>query len=88
MLHQLAELVGMFTNARSRATMALEDSYTLIKQMAADSYEAEMMKDPDFRADMERAEREAAATSTLWQEAAQGLEIPQQQASQDNEMER
>ena len=68
--------------------MALEDSYTLIKQMAADSYEAEMMKDPDFRADMERAEREAAATSTLWQEAAQGLEIPQQQASQDNEMER
>lgn len=36
--------------------MALKDSYKLIHQMAADSYEAEMMKDPDFKADMERAE--------------------------------
>ncbi|MBS0167066.1 MAG: hypothetical protein JSR29_13345 [Nitrospira sp.] len=36
--------------------MAREDSYKLIQQMNADSYEAEMMKDPDFRADRERAE--------------------------------
>jgi hypothetical protein len=36
--------------------MAQENSYKLIEQMNADSYEAEMMKDPDFRADRERAE--------------------------------
>lgn len=36
--------------------MANEDSYKLIQQMAADSYEAEMMKDPDFRLQMAAAE--------------------------------
>ncbi len=40
--------------------MALEDSYKLFRQMNADSYEAEMMKDPDFKADMERAELQTA----------------------------
>lgn len=75
--------------------MALEDSYNLIKQMAADSDEAEMMKDLDFRVARERAEQEAQTTPDpppidleaiakehLWQYYAQ------QQPSQETEMER
>ena len=36
--------------------MAVEDSYKLIHQMVADDYFKELLKDPDMKADMERAE--------------------------------
>lgn len=38
--------------------MAIEDSYNLIHQMAADSHDKEMMCDPEMRAQAEAAERE------------------------------
>ena len=73
--------------------MSIENSAKLITEIAdqrnADDYIEGLLKDPEMRADMERAERDAVASHpTIWEEAAQGLEIPQQQPSRENEMER
>ena len=68
--------------------MAIKDSYTLIQQMAANAEEAQMMKDPDFRADRQKAEQQEAqlVQPTSWEQASQGLErLPEPQTSQELE---
>lgn len=81
--------------------MALEDSYNLIKQMAADSDEAEMMKEQAAR---ERAEQQSEVlkppsvwnantqawevSPPTWEEMLEGLKFPQQPPSQETDMER
>lgn len=62
--------------------MAIEDSYKVIHQLAADDYINGLLKDPAMQADMERA-----AEPTSWAQASEGLE-PILQRGHSEEMER
>ena len=53
--------------------MAIEDSRNLIKQMVADEYINGLLKDPNMRADMERAE------PTKWDSLIQAQDSPSMQ---------
>lgn len=73
--------------------MSLEHSHKIIKDIAdrreADAYFEELLKDPAMRADMERAEAEAAGQDkwdALMKEG--GIVAPEPQPSQQTEIER